>query len=53
MMDTPVGKLQILSDTVFNIFLTYVFSIYVKFNILSSTQYFNNIFVTVWNPKMH
>jgi len=23
------------------------------FNTLSSTQYFNNIFVNVWDPKMH
>jgi hypothetical protein len=33
--------------------LTYVFGIHVKFNILSSTKYFNNIFVTVWDPRMH
>jgi len=27
-------------------------SIHVKIDILSNTPYFNNIFVTVWDPKM-
>ena len=29
------------------------FSIHITFNILSRTQYFNNIYVRVWKPKMH
>ena len=51
-VNVTIGTEELLTNV---IFLTDIclFNICFNFNISSSTQHYNNIFITVWDPKMY